>query len=137
MVPLRPASVCAMGGASWGVGPADRHLDRKYRALARTRPDVDRMAQQIGQTLHDRKTETDAFAAFARRIVELMELLENRRELLGRDANASVPHFEAQLVAAAPTPKQDLARFGVFDRVRDQVADHLCEQSRIAAHTQA
>ena len=35
-------------GASCRLGHADRHLDRKYRALARTRSDVNRMAQQIG-----------------------------------------------------------------------------------------
>jgi hypothetical protein len=65
------------------------------------------MAQQIGETLHDRETEPDALAAFASRIVELMKLFENRRKLLGRNADAGVPHFDAQLVATAPAPEQD------------------------------
>jgi hypothetical protein len=84
-----------------------RYLDRKDRALAWTGSDIDGMAQQLGQTLHDRETETDALAALAGLIVELMKLLENCRKLVGRDADAGIPDLDPQFVAAAPATKQD------------------------------
>src|SRR5205085_3952939 len=108
----------------------------KDRALARTRPNVDRVPQQFCQTLHDREAEADALAALAGRIVELMKLLEDRRKLLGRDANAGIPDLDAQFVAAPPATEQNLAFAGVLDRVGEQVAHHLFEQAGIAAHAQ-
>ncbi len=65
---------------------------------------------RLGQALHDGETEAEALAALARRIVELMELLENRLKLLFGDADAGVPDLDAQLVAAPPAAEQDLAR---------------------------
>ena len=85
------------------------------------------MAQQISQALHDGQTETEATAALAGRIVELMELREDRVKLPLGDAGAGVPNLDAQLVAAPPAAEQDLAPLGVFHRVREQVADHLLE----------
>ena len=85
------------------------------------------MAQQIRQALHDGETEAEATAALAARIVELMELRENRMKLLFGNADAGVPDLDAQLVAAPPATEQDLAALGVFHRVREQVADHLLQ----------
>ena len=115
----------------------ERHLDGKDRALAWAGTDIDSVAQQLCQALHDGKTEAKALAALTRWIFELMELLENRLKLLFRNADSGIPNLDAQLVAAPPTAEQDLALIGIFDRVREQIADHLFEQARIAAHAEA
>src|SRR5579859_2504410 len=87
----------------------DRHLYGKHRTLAGLGVHVDRMAEQVGQTLNDRKTKAEATRALAGRIVELVELLEDRLNLLFGDADAGVPYLDAQLVAPAPAAEQDLA----------------------------
>ena len=116
---------------------SERHLDGEDRALARPRSNIDRMAQQVCQPLDDGETEAEAFAALARRIVDLMKLLEDRLKLLFGDADPGVPDLDAQHVAAPPAAEQDLALTGVFHRVREQIADHLLEQTRVAAHAEA
>ena len=63
-----------------------------------------------------------------------MELLENGLQLVGRNADAGIPDLQAQLAAARVATNQDAAALGIFDRVREQVADHLLEQVAIAAH---
>ena len=40
------------------------------------------VAEQIAQTLYDRKTKTEAAAALARGVVELMVFVEDRSEVL-------------------------------------------------------
>src|SRR6266853_2907287 len=115
----------------------ERYLDGKDRALARTGTDIDSVAQQVSQALYNGETEAEASAALARRVVELMELLENRLKLLFRNANPGIPYLDAQLVAAPPAAEQDLALIGVFHCVREQVVDHLFEQAWIAAHAEA
>jgi len=54
----------------------ERYLDGKDRAFARTGTDIDSVAQQVSQALYNGETEAEASAALARRVVELMELLE-------------------------------------------------------------
>ena len=65
-----------------------------------------RMAQQLRQPLHDGQAEAKAAAALAGRIVELMELLEDRLKLLFGDAEAGVPDLDPQLVATPPAAEQ-------------------------------
>src|SRR5580700_4903689 len=73
---------------------SERHLDGKDRALARTGSDIDSVAQQVREALHDSETETEALAALARRIVELMKFLEDRLELLFGNADPGVPDLD-------------------------------------------
>ena len=89
--------------------------------------DIDRMAEQVRETLYDRETEAEASATLAGGIVELMKLSKNRLKLLLGDARAGVPNLDAQLVAAPPAAEQDLAPLGVVHRVREQVADHTMQ----------
>jgi len=51
-----------------------------------------------------------------------------------RKANSGVPDFNAQCLPVSPAAQQDFAGPGVFQGVRDEVADHLFEQTRIAAN---
>ena len=92
------------------------------------------MPQQIAQPLHDRETETQTAAALARAVVELMILLEDCLQFVRGDADARIPDFDLHGVFAAAATKQQLAVRCVFQRVRQQVADHLREQARIAAN---
>ncbi len=95
------------------------------------------MAQEIAYALHDGKTQAETAVALAGWVVELMEFLEDRLQLSRGNAYAGVPHLDAQLVAASAAAEQDLAPFGIFYGVRQQVAERLLEQTRIAAHVQA
>src|SRR5580658_7854029 len=96
----------------------ERHLDSKDRAFAGAGSNIDSVPEQVCQALDDGETEAKALAALARRIVELMELLENCLKLLFGNADPGVPDLDAQLVAAPSAAEQDLAAVGVFDRVR-------------------
>ena len=91
------------------------------------------MAKQFAQALDDRKAQAQAVAALAGGVVELMVFLEDRLQLRRGDADSGVPDLDAQLSAAATAADQHFAALGVFQRVRKQVADHLLEQTRIAA----
>src|SRR3546814_7398114 len=73
-----------------------------------------------------------AAASLARRIVELMELLEDPPALLLRDADPGIPDLDAQLAVAAPAPEQDAPFRRIADRVGQQVAENALEQMRIA-----
>src|SRR6185295_18447326 len=118
------------------AGPPQRHLDGEDRAHAHARADVDVVAEQVGEAQHNGESQAEALASLARGIVELMELPEDRLKLQLGNTWAGVPDLDAELVAAAPAAKQDLALAGVFHRVRQQVADDLSEQAGIAAHRQ-
>src|SRR3546814_499093 len=90
------------------------------------------MTQDVGQAPDDGQTESGAAASLARRIVELMELLEDPPALLLRDADPGIPDLDAQLAVAAPAPEQDAPFRRIADRVGQQVAENALEQMRIA-----
>ena len=94
------------------------------------------MAQQIADPLHDGKTQAKTAAALARGVVELTKFLEDRFQLCRGDAYTRVPHLDAQPVAASAAAKQHLSPFGIFHRVRKEVAEHLLQQAWIAAHVE-
>ena len=49
------------------------------------------------------------------------------------DADATVPDFNANIVAGSPASQQNSSPVGVSDRIRQQVADHLREHVPVAA----
>ena len=118
------------------LGPSKRHLDREDRARTQTRANIDLVPEQVGKALHDGETETQAFASFPCRVVELMEFFKDRLELQLRDAVAGIPDLDAEIVAASPAAEEELALGGVFHRVRHQIADDLLEEAGIAAYGQ-
>ena len=87
------------------------------------------MPEQVGKALHNGETETEALASFPRGIVELMEFFKDRLKLQLRDAGAGIPDLDAELVAASPAAKEELALGGVLHRVRQQIADDLLEKT--------
>ncbi len=86
------------------------------------------MAQQLAEPLHDGKAKTQAPAAFVVGVVDLVILFKNLLQLVRRDADAGIPDFDPQHFALGAATNQDTAFFRVFERVRQQVADHLPKQ---------
>src|SRR3546814_9126800 len=89
------------------VCSSDLELDAEHAALPLHRAQEYLMTQDVGQAPDDGQTESGAAASLARRIVELMELLEDPPALLLRDADPGIPDLDAQLAVAAPAPEQD------------------------------
>src|SRR5437870_2993024 len=91
------------------------------------------MAEQRAQALDDRQTHAESLAAVALRIGDLVELVEDLGQLGLSDADAAVPHLEAD--AAAPAPRGDqhaAAGPAVAQPVLHQVAEDALEQLRVA-----
>ena len=72
-----------------------------------------------------------------RRVVELVILLEDRLKFRLGNADAGVPYLDAEPTFAPTAAEQHLAPRGVFHCVGEQVADHLLQQSWIAAYRKA
>ena len=95
-----------------------RDFDGEDRALALERADAHAMAQKISQALHDGQAETKAAAAFARCIVELMVLVEDRLVFVLGYADAGVPDLDAQHSLRRRQPSSTLpclVYFSAFD----------------------
>ena len=95
------------------------------------------MAQQLPQPLHDGQAKAETEAPLARRVVDLMVLLEDRLKFRLGNADAGVPYLDAQHAFAPTAAEQNLAPPGVFHCVGEQVANHLLEQTWIAADHEA
>jgi len=95
------------------------------------------MAQQIPQALNDGETEAEPTAALARRIIDLMVLLENGLKLAIWNADPGIPDLDAQHSVAPTAAEQHLAALGVFQRVGNKIAEHLLEQARITVDREA
>ena len=89
------------------------------------------MAEQGAKTLHDGKSESLPTAAFARRIIQLMEFLENGLQLFVRDARAGVPHLDAQPAIVAATTEKYPPLLGVLECIGKQVAKHLFKRESL------
>ena len=97
-----------------------------------TRPTV-----HLGEFLHD--GEPDAQPAFRAgdRTLALREQLEHVGQLLGRDADAVVPHLDDDVLAFEPGGQPDPApALGVLGGVRQQVHDDLLDSRRVGPDRQ-
>src|SRR5260370_16601863 len=59
--------------------------------------------------------------------------MEYVRELVFGDTDATVPDFNANIVAGSLASKQNSSPVSVSDRIRQQIADHLREHAPVAA----
>src|ERR1700734_604924 len=110
----------------------ERDLDREYRPLSLQRPHPNRMTEQFPQAFDDREPEAQTLAPLAGGVVHLMVFVEDRLQLGLGDADPGVPDLDAQFALAPAAPDEHPAALGIFQRVRDQIADHLLEQTPIA-----
>lgn len=102
-----PAECRHLPGCDVGHGSrAEGDLDAEHGARAQPRANVDRVPEQAGDALDDREPKPEALAALPRRIVELVELLEDRGQLLIGDARVAVPDLDPQHVPARPATQQ-------------------------------
>ena len=90
--------------------------------MPRTRFQIDRVAQQIGQSFYDGETKAQPLAALTRGIVDLMKLLEDRPTILLRYSGARVPHFDTHHLAATAASEQHLAVGRELHGVGEKVA---------------
>ena len=109
-----------------------RHDDREHRTMSGHRADIDRVTQQPTQPLHNRQTKPQAAAVFVRRHIDLVKFLEDRLKLVRADADPGIPHLDPHILAIATAAHQHFAARGVFDRIAQQIAQHLVQQMRIA-----
>ncbi len=97
--PRRSLEGCA---AAWRLPLRGSQLDceGKARSAAIGRGDCDVAAHEIDQAACDRQTEARAFVAAGRGCIDLAELVEDRVELVGGDADARVLDGESDLHSA-------------------------------------
>src|SRR5258708_37570653 len=87
--------------------------------------------QTFREPLHDRKAKHKPAAL--RAVSALIVLMEYVREFVCSDTDATVPDFDANVVAASPASEQNSSLVSVSDRIRQQIADHLREHLPVAA----
>ena len=114
-----------------------RDLDREDRPLSLQRAHPNRMAEKFAQALDDREAQAQTLAPLAGGVVHLMVFFEDRLQFRLRDADPGVPDLDAQFALASAAPDEHPAALGIFQRVRDQIADHLLEQTPIAPNGEA
>lgn len=84
--------------------------------------DPDRVPKQRGEKFHDGQPlpQPLPLPPVAFRIADLMELLEDRGQLVRRNAAPGAPDLNAQLRAGAAATHENAPPVGVFDRVGDE-----------------
>src|SRR5689334_14068269 len=113
------------------TGIADeRNLECEARAAARNRPDLDFRSEQACEPPHDGKAQSEAFAAVSRSRARLEVLLEHALQMLGGDADSSVPYRDLQPLAVPSASEQHLALARVLDRVGDEIPEQALEHCR-------
>ena len=90
-----------------------------------TRFHVDIMTQQLAEPLDDREPQSQTLGVFTRGIVDLMIFIEDQFQLCLGNSNSGVPDLDAHILAAMSAAQQNPAGICVFERVGEQIAQHL------------
>ena len=114
------------------VGRSERDGDGKDGALAHGRLDRDRVTEKTAEAIDDGKPEAETGAPVAIRLAQPIELAEYLVVLIGRNADAGVPHLDAQLIAALAAADQHAAAARIAQRVLNQVENDLLQQNEVA-----
>ena len=131
---------CGRRGVRFGP---DIHGKMKRRAFARRAFGPHFAAHEFDQTLADGQAQARAAVALRGRSIRLHERFEQPRQAVGLDADARVAHGKVQVQERAVLafihfarkqfyPDEDVAVFGEFDGVAQQIGEHLAEAQRIA-----
>src|SRR5665213_742760 len=88
--------------------------------------------EQVYDSLHDIQAKTIAITQAMTRNTYLVELIEDVRNLIVRDADAGIEYFNANQPALVQATQayQSLAR--IFDRIGDKISEHLFDKRGIA-----
>src|SRR5437764_6849444 len=108
------------------------NLNENPCALPSDRAHLDAVTQGFAEPLHYRKPQPKA--APLRGVSPLIVFIEYVRQLVFGDADATIPDFNAHIVASPPTSEQNSSSVGVSDRIRQQVAHHLREHVPVTAN---
>ncbi|HEX7080445.1 MAG TPA: hypothetical protein VF329_05480 [Gammaproteobacteria bacterium] len=69
--------------------------------------------------------------------IDLVELLEDRLDLIGRNADSRVRHFDLERSTAGDRPEPHGSPVGIAYGVRDEVAEQAAQQRDIGSHALA
>ena len=109
-----------------------RDLDTKTGTLSRLGINMHRVPEQHGEPTNDRKPQAHTLATMARRVVDLIELLEDALALAHWDANTRVPDLEHQASGVTACSDDHAFTRGVADRIRGEIRQDPLQQQRIA-----
>ena len=91
------------------------------------------MPEQLHQPFHDRKPHAEPLGTHAMAVPDLVELVEDPRQVIGLDTDAGVPDLEMKVRLRRAGDHDDAAVLGVLQGVLHQVAHHALDQLRVAA----
>ena len=131
---LPPSAGAAKPGALGIFEPRQRQRDTERRALARPARHADPAAHAFDDAPRNREAKAGAAELAVGAAFGLLELQEDARLLLGRDADAGVAHLEHDLVAhgARLDHDADATGLGELDRIAGEVEQHLAQACGIA-----
>jgi len=109
-----------------------RCKDRKAGSSTRGRAEFDAVPQELDCLAHKEKTDPEAIALQG---IKADESVKDRRRLLLRNADPGIVHVDSDIRAAAPAAEQNTtSRFGVLDRIADQIAQDGSKQEVVAQY---
>src|SRR5215831_20766609 len=113
-------------------GGRHRHRDGKSRTLANGGDQLDGMAEQSAQAVHDSEAEAETALGIASS--EAVEFAEDIAPLVVGNSRPAVPDFDMHHVTAPSATHDDAAGGGVADRIGYEIDDDSLQQDRVASH---
>src|SRR5262249_58083089 len=104
-------------------------MERRALVLTTLRPDA--AAVELDELLADRQPETRASGAAGDRVIELLERLEEPRQVVLANSDAGVGDAQPDGIRLGDHADQDAALRGELDRVRQQIEQDLIDLSPI------
>ena len=115
----------------------EQNGEAEGRAAARLAGDRELAAHAGDETARDGEPEPGSLVAARGGSVDLLELLEDAVEPVGRDPRTGVGDGEADAIAVARHAHADAALVGELHRVAGEVQDHLAQACRVPHHLAA
>src|SRR5262249_27357562 len=106
------------------------HLERRTLPYGRFDPDATTM--HLDDLLGDGEAQTGAALGLGKGAVDLMELFEDTRLLLGRDTRTRIGHSNIEVPIYGLGRDPHLSGIRELDRVADEVEEHLGEALLVA-----
>ena len=112
---------------------AHRNDDGEGGAYTKRRLQIDTAAMHLDQPPRDRQSKPGATFLPRDAVVNLLKLLEDPRLLRGRNARTGVLHRDVELAVDGLDADLDRAGIGEFDRIADEIEQHLAQPPLVAA----
>src|SRR5437667_54384 len=118
-----------LGGRSARRSKAARDVNPERGALSDSAGHGDGPAERVHELLHDAQPEPDTAGAAGAALADLVEGLEDRVQVVGRDARAGVADLDHDPTGASSRVRHhgDPPRLRELDRVVDQIVDDLLQ----------